>query len=542
MSSAPPTIERLSESEPAAFLASIVESCDDAIFGLRLDGTVLSWNKAAEEMYGYTAAEMVGQPVFLLSPPDRLSEMEENLIKLTQGERVPLFETVRVTKDHRTIDISVRTSLVKNSSGAITGVAVIARQVTDQTRALEAVRAANHVKNQFLDNMSHEIRTPMNGILGMTELVLDSDLTPEQRENLGLVKLSTESLLAAIDDILDFSQIDAGKLKLERIPFDFRESLGETMKMLGFRAQKKGLELVYEIAPEIPSALYGDPGRIRRILYNLVGNAVKFTDQGDVLLTVTQESRTDEEVCLHFAVKDSGIGVPLEQQRTIFEPFSQADGSVTRKHDGIGLGLTIASRLVELMQGKIWLESAPGKGCTFHFTARLEVRQRSSARTAPLALEGLQGLQALVVDDNSVNRRVLRGMLTRWGMTTAEVDDGAGALQALRVAKDIGHPFSLVLLDGQMRGMDGFMVAEQIKKDGCLEAATIMMLTSVGHLGDAARCRDLGIAAYLVKPIRLSELVSAMCLALEKTSSKEETPLVTRHTLRESKDRMPPPN
>jgi two-component system sensor histidine kinase/response regulator len=540
VSSLPNTIERLSENEAAAFLASIVESHDSAIFGLNLDGTVVSWNKAAEEMYGYTAEEMIGNPMFIVCPPKQAEEMKENLAKLKRGERVPQFETVRVTKDHRYIDVSVRASLVRNSSGAITGAAVIVRDITEQRRSLEAMEAANRVKNQFLDNMSHEIRTPMNGILGMTELVLDTELTPEQRENLGLVKISTESLLAAVDDILDFSQIDAGKLKLESIPFDFRESLGETMKMLGFRAQKRGLELIYDVAPEIPPLLRGDPGRIRRILYNLVGNAIKFTDQGEVLLTVGQESRTADAVCLHFAVKDTGIGIPLEQS-AIFEPFSQADGSSTRRHGGTGLGLTIAGRLVELMQGRIWLESEPEKGSTFHFSVLLKVQEKSSKQSSPLPLPDLQSLQALVVDDNSVNRRVLRGMLNRRGMKTTDVADGPAALQALRVAKDIGHPFSMILLDGQMRGMDGFLVAEQIKKDPSLGAATIMMLTSVGHVGDAARCRELGIAAYLVKPIRLSELVNAICLAMERSPGQGSAPLVTRHTLREAKDRLPRP-
>ena len=539
MISPPETANQNPEIGLVAFLASLVECSDDAIFGLTLEGRISSWNKAAEEMYGYTAEEIVGQPVIRLSPEARIGEMEHNLERLRRGEKIPHFDTVRITKDRRLIDVSVRVSHVRDSFGAVTGAAVIARDITEQKRAREALASANRIKFQFLDNMSHEIRTPLNGVLGMTELVLDSELTADQRESLSLVKVSAESLLAAIDDMLDFSQIDAGKLKLEFIPFNLRESLGDTMKMLGFRAQKKGLELVYEVASEIPVELIGDPGRLRRILLNLVGNAIKFTERGDVVMTVRQESLTSEVSTLHFTVADTGIGIPAEQHGAIFDPFSQADGSSTRRFGGAGLGLAIASRLVALMQGKIWCESELGKGSTFHFVVPLQVQERSRSNPAPVNLDALRGLAVLIVDDNSVSRRVLRRMLSRWGMNAADVPNGAAALEAMRIAKDIGHPFPLVLLDGHMQEMDGFMIAGEIKKNHGMAGATIMMLTSVGHVGDAARCRDLGIAAYLVKPVRLSELVSAICLALEKTAGEAIPALVTRHILREVRSRLP---
>jgi PAS domain S-box-containing protein len=530
------SVDQLWESDSAAFLASIIESSDDAIFGMTLDGIVSSWNKAAEQMYGYLADEIVGKSVSLLSPVDRSGEIEQYLMKTRSGDRVPPFETVRVTKDRHLIHVLVHICPVRNVSGAIARIAVIARDISERKLASAAVQMANLVKNQFLDNMSHEIRTPMNGILGMTELVLDSELTPDQRENLGLVKLSTESLLAAVDDILDFSEIDAKKLKLESIRFDFRESLGETMKMLGFRAQKKGLELVYQVSPEIPMMLCGDPGRVRRILYNLIGNAIKFTEAGEILVTVDLRSHVADDICLHFAVRDTGIGISFEQQQTIFEPFSQADGSSSRKYGGTGLGLTIAGKIVDLMHGKLSLkESQPGKGSTFEFTVQLKVEEKPPPISSSHSIDELRGLHVLIVDDNSLNRRVLRGMLNHWGMRATDVEDGAGALQALRVAADIGHPFPLVLLDGQMHGMNGFAVAEQIKKEPRMAAGTIMMLTSVGHVGDAARCRDLGISAYLVKPIRHSELVNAICMTLERTRDGLELPLVTRHVLREAK-------
>ena len=524
------------------FLASIVESSDDAIFAMSLSGTVLSWNSGAEEMYGYSAAEIVGKPASLLCPADRVPEIAQNLERLKRGERIRHFETVRVTKDGRHIDASITVSLVKNSSGTALGAAVIARDITEQKQAREAIDAANRIKSQFLDNMNHEIRTPMNGILGMTELMLDTELTAEQRENLGLVKVSTESLLAAIDDILDFSEIDSGRFHLETIPFDFRESLGETMKMLGFRAQKKSLELVYEVSPVIPETLRGDPGRLRRIIQNLVGNAIKFTERGDVVVMAEEQSRTDSRVCLLFSIKDTGIGISAEQQKTIFQPFRQADGSLTRKYGGTGLGLTIAARLLALMNGKIWLDSKPGRGSTFFFTAELGTVDSGYGHGTPLPLADLRDLPVLIVDDNAVNRRVLRGMLNHWGMRATDVANGNAAMEVLRVTKEIGHPFPLVLLDGQMRGMDGFTLAEQIKKDPGLAGATIMMLTSVGHVGDAARCRDLEIAAYLVKPVRLSELVNAICLALKRTASYENDVLITRHTLREAKNLSRLPN
>lgn len=494
----------------------LVEAAQVILWRRSLDSFEFTFvNKEAEELLGYPAERWLANPNFLLDhayPDDReVAETVCSAVARNRGSQ--RFEHRMLCADGSVIWL--RTS-VRFTGEELVGVMT---DITERRRAQEAAEAASRAKSEFLASMSHEIRTPMNGVIGMTELVLDTELTFEQREYLTIVKVSAESLLTIINDILDFSKIEAGKLDLDPIRFNLHDGVGETMKALALRAHEKGLELLCHIKPEVPCHIVGDSARIRQIILNLVGNAVKFTEHGQVELELGLEGHDDDEVRLHFIVSDTGIGIAPEKRQLIFEAFSQADNSTTRRFGGTGLGLTISSRLVEAMKGKIWVESELGKGSSFHFT--ISAGRVSKAVAPPVEQLSLAGISVLVVDDNFTNRRILTEMFWMWQMKPAEAASAQEALTHLRRAAGRGEPFGLVVTDVHMPEMDGFDLVERIRSFPNLSGHAIVMLTSGEKRGDIERCRGLGVSAHLMKPVQRTELRAAIAKAIMAPVSDE---------------------
>ncbi|HXU19157.1 MAG TPA: response regulator [Verrucomicrobiae bacterium] len=515
---------------------------------------VWEWDVANNGMaWDTTMVQIYGFPLDPANPykqwssavyPDDLPAAEGALKKVmdTKGRASVEFRIIR--PDGAIRYLAAAEGVVLDENGNVSRIIGINIDITDRKqaetdlqRAKEGAEAANRAKSEFLANMSHEIRTPMNGIMGMTDLVLDSELNEEQREYLATVKTSADSLLTVINDILDFSKIEAGKIDIESLNFNLHDTLETTLKTLALRAHEKGLELVCEIAPEVPEAVRGDAARLRQVVVNLLGNAIKFTQSGEVSLNVHLESREKDECMLHFTVSDTGIGIPSEKLKVIFDPFSQADTSTTRHYGGTGLGLTISTRLIEKMGGIVWVESEVGRGTQFHFTIRLGAIDGTGIAIGTIAPpEILHGVKVLVVDDNKTNRRILEGMLKRWEMKSTSVAGGEEALAQLSAAWEVKQPFGLILMDMHMPQMDGFGLVERIRGRPELSTATIMMLTSAGHRGDGQRCKELGVSAYLLKPIRQSELREAIARVLGAREQTGAIPLITRYSLADARE------
>ena len=501
-----------------ARLAAVAEQAAETIVITDLNGYITYVNPFFTQSTGYSASEALGQNPRILKSGLQDSDFYKELWDTILSGQVWKGVFINKRKDGTLFHEEATISPVRDSSGEIINYLAVKRDITDRIRAAEELQrakldaeSANIAKTEFLASMSHEIRTPMNAIIGMAELLNETTLTPEQEQYVQVFQSAGENLLNIINDILDISKVESGKLELEDTEFDLEEIIEKVCEIMAFRSHEKGVELLCEIAPDVPIQLIGDPVRFRQVLINLIGNAIKFTDNGEIYVTVDryrQDTGTEKEALI-FSVKDTGIGIPQEKIGTIFDIFSQADSSTTRKHGGTGLGLTISKRLVELMGGTIWVESEPGQGSTFRFTTPFSVQGDGAKPPTVVPEIDLNGVRILVVDDNDTNRLILKKSLSLRGAIIDEAHDGEDGLNTFLQSREGGEPYRIVLIDGHMPVMDGFDLAERISEVAGSDIA-MMMLTSDTRVGDITRCKDIGIDRYFVKPVKQKDLVRAI--------------------------------
>jgi len=546
--------ETLRESEEK--YRTLVEKANEAIF-IAQDGVFVFANRRLADLVDLPVEDLKGKPVLAFIFPEDRDLARADYERRIAGEDVPdAYDFRLVGAGGRTIWVLLSAATIPwngrpatlNMLSDVTARKQAEADLEETNRALEEAtsraEAANMAKSEFLANMSHEIRTPMNGVIGMTDLLLDTELDDDQRRYAETVHSSGESLLTILNDILDFSKIEAGRLELETLDFDLRVLLDDFASLLALRAQDKGLEFICAAAPDVPAHLSGDPGRLRQVLLNLAGNAVKFTHQGEIAVRASVESETDEGVVLRFSVKDTGIGIPADKQELMFQKFTQADASTTRQYGGTGLGLAISKQLAEIMGGKIGIISEEGHGSEFWFTAHFGKAEGIEHKSKPPGQ--IRGAHILVVDDSATNREILATQLTAWGARPEVSADGTQALLALAQARDAGDPFAAAILDMQMPGMDGEDLARAIKADNTLAQMSLVLMTSMGQRGDARHMEEIGFAAYLVKPARQSDLFDCLAAVLvggagagsaaaEKIAGQATAArsIVTRHAVRE---------
>ena len=538
------------------YMDSIIGSMINAVIIVKPDHTIFRVNAAACKLLGYAENELLEQPIATILGWQQDASGSSWLLDM-HLQHDNASEYLYRTREGREIPLLLTSSVIPGDDSMPRGIVYVATDITERKLAEEKLRAfaaqvekqnvelaaalinaeeATRAKSAFLATMSHEIRTPMNGVIGMTSILLDTELTSEQLEYTEIVRKSADSLLGVINDILDFSKIESGKLDLEYLDFDLRTTLEDTADLLALRAADAGLELICQVNSEVPSYLRGDPGRLRQIITNLAGNAIKFTHEGEVVLNASLDSETDGSVVMRFEVQDTGIGIPESRLAAIFDPFTQVDASTTRKYGGTGLGLAICKQLAELMGGEIGAFSTLGTGTTFWFTASFEKVLSKVSPTAETAERvDITGTKILVVDDNATNRKLMMTLLNSWGCPHETADGGDTGLALLREAAQQGDPFRIALLDQQMPGMDGIELGRRIKEDPGLQATLMVMVTSIGQRGDAALLEQIGFAGYLPKPVRQSQLRGCIELVLQKAAGNvANTGIVTRYAVAES--------